>query len=122
MTEYLYCMLILLMFLIAIYKIRLILLIRSKLSELGKKRGGLILFNKIKIIDFLFAPSDDKRKHEIKIWGYSEVELRDSDKIEEDYLYIMPLEVNFTQKFPNYLITERIFKIQEPRSKKINFN
>ena len=99
MTEYLYCMLILLMFLIAIYKIRLILLIRSKLSELGKRRGGLILFNKIRVIDFQFVPSDDKRRYEFKIWGYSEVELRDSDKIEESYLYIMPLEVNFTHKF-----------------------
>ena len=110
MTEYLYYMLILLMFLIVIYKIRLILLIRSKLSELGKKRGGLILFNKIKIIDFQFVPSDSGRRYKFTIWGYSEVELRDSDKIEEDYLYIMPLEVNFTQKFAKYLITEGIFE------------
>ena len=101
MTEYLYCMLIFLMFLIVIYKIRLILLIRSKLSELGKKRGGIIVFNRIKKIYFFFVPSENKRRYEFKIWGYSEVELRDSDKIEEDYLYIMPLEVNFTQKFAN---------------------
>ena len=60
MTEYLYCMLIFLMFLIVIYKIRLILLIRSKLSELGKKRGGIIVFNRIKKIDFLFVPSENK--------------------------------------------------------------
>ena len=52
----------------------------------------------------------NKRKYEFKIWGYSEVELRDSDKIEEDYLYIMPLEVNFTQKFAKYLIAEGIFE------------
>ena len=110
MTEYLYYMLILLMFLIVIYKIRLILLIRSKLSELGKKRGGLILFNKIRVIDFQFVPSDNRRRYKFTIWGYSEVELRDSDKIEEDYLYIMPLEVNFTQKFAKYLIEEGIFE------------
>ena len=110
MTEYLYYMLILLMFLIVIYKIRLILLIRSKLSELGKKRGGLILFNKIRVIDFQFVPSDNGRRYKFTIWGYSEVELRDSDKIEEDYLYIMPLEVNFTQKFAKYLIAEGIFE------------
>ena len=80
------------------------------MSELGKKREGIIVFNRIKKIDFLFVPSENKRRYEFKIWGYSEVELRDSDKIEEDYLYIMPLEVNFTQKFANYLITEGIFK------------
>ena len=122
MTEYLYCMLIFLMFLIVIYKIRLILLIRSKLSELGKKRGGIIVFNRIKKIDFLFVPSENKRRYEFKIWGYSEVELKDSDKIEEDYLYIMPLEVNFTHEFSNYLITEGIFKKQEARREIANLN
>ena len=81
----------------------------------------MILFNKIRIIDFLFVPSDDRR-YEFKIWGYSEVELKDSDKIEEDYLYIMPLEVNFTHEFSNYLITEGIFKKQEARREIANLN
>ena len=105
MIEYLYIMLFLLMFLIVINKIRITLLIKSKLGELRNKREGLILFNEIKKSNFLFIKKYS-RQYEFTVWGYCELKMRDSSKIKEGFIYIMPLELKLTHHLAKQLVED----------------
>ena len=62
-----------------------------------------MLFNKINFIDFVFLKRS-QNKYTFKIFGTTQLKLRDSNEIKEGFIQIMPLEVNFTQNFAKYLM------------------
>ena len=81
------------MLLIILLKFRNVFLIRSNLHELRNRRHGLMLFNKISFIDFVFLKRS-QNKYTFKIFGTTQLKLRDSNEIKEGFIQIMPLEVN----------------------------
>lgn len=104
MVEYLYVMLFSLMFLIAINKIRILLLIKSELRSVNK-RGGLILLNEIKKSESLFTKLNS-RKYCFSMRGTCELKMIRSSKIEEGSIYIMPLEFKPTNCFAEQLMRD----------------
>ena len=93
------------MFLIAINKIRIVFLIKSKLCELKNKREGLIILSEIKKSNFSFIKKYS-RQYEFTVWGYCELKMRYSAKIKEDFIYIMPLELKLTHHLAKQLMED----------------
>ena len=102
MIEYLYYILILILLLTIILKFRIFFLIRSNLQEIRNRRKGFMLFNKIRMLDFVFFKKA-YTKYTFKISGITELELRDCDEIDEGFIQVMPLEVEFTKNFVKHL-------------------
>ena len=120
MQEELYYMLFLIIIIIIIYRIRIILLIKLKIRELRNKRHGLVLSNKIITIDYHIIKKNG-RNYTFSLWGFTELGLRYSDKIEVGFVQMMPLEVNFTQIFANYLVKEGLGKKHDSKEDKLKF-
>ena len=116
----LYFMLFLVIICIIIYRIRFMMMINLKMHELKNKKHGLILNNKIITIDHQFIKLNS-RKFKFSVWGLAELTLRDFDEIEVGYIQVMPLEVNFTQIFSKYLITEGLRKKHDSKEEKMKY-
>ena len=121
MQEEFYYMLFLIIVIIIIYRIRIILLIKLKRRELRNKRHGLVLSNKIITIEHQIVKINS-RNYTFSLWGLTELGLRYSDKIEVGFVQMMPLEVNFTQIFANYLVKEGLKKKHDSKDDKLKFN
>jgi hypothetical protein len=95
------------MFLIVINKIRILLLIKSELRLINKrrKRGGLIFLNKLKKSESFFTKVHS-RKYLFNMCGECEFKMINSSKIKEGLIYTMPLEFKPTNYFAERLIKD----------------
>ena len=102
---------------IFIVRIRFMMMVNLKMYELKNKKHGLILNNKNTTINHQFIKLNS-RNFKFSERGLAELTLRDFDEIEVRYIQVMPLEVNFTQIFSKYLITEGLQKKHDSKEEK----